>query len=199
MKSRYFFSTLAGVAMAVVLFAVNGLAQQVRSLTSNELTVDKLVNVLMPKGPQPRGIGLKPPVCTHFHEQASRGIELEPKADIAAISVEFETNSATLKPEAEKTLDTLSEALDSAELKPCCFQIQGYTDSTGGRRLNQRLSQARAESVTKYLAQRGIDQQRMMSKGFGPARPIATNATPQGRAKNRRVQVVNLGYGTEAE
>jgi outer membrane protein OmpA-like peptidoglycan-associated protein len=196
MNGRQLFKALAGVAASLLLFAGSGQAQQVRSLNSNELTVNKLVSVLAPKGGQPRGIGLEPPECTHFRQQASRGIELEPKADIAAISVEFETNSATLKPQAKKTLDTLSQALESAELKPCCFEIQGYTDSTGSLSLNKRLSEARAESVTRYLAEHGVDVKRMMPQGFGPAQPIASNATREGRAKNRRVQVVNLGYGT---
>ncbi len=199
MKGRRFLSIVAGLAATALVFAASGLAQQVRALTGSELTPDKLVSVLTPKGPRPRGIGLKPPQCTHFREQASRGIELMPKADIAALSVEFETNSAQLTPGAEKTLDTLGQALDSAELKPCCFQIQGHTDSTGSRRLNQRLSQARAESVISYLVQHGIERERMMPRGYGPAKPIASNATVEGRAKNRRVQVVNLGYGTPAE
>jgi outer membrane protein OmpA-like peptidoglycan-associated protein len=180
----------------VLIVAVRGSAQQVRSLPSGELSRDRLVSILTPKSPRPRGIGLVPPECTHFHEQAARGIELMPKADIAAISVEFDTNSARLKPDAEKTLDILGQALESAELKPCCFQIQGHTDSTGSRRLNQRLSEARAQSVIDYLSEHGIDRGRMMPKGFGPAKPIASNANAEGRAKNRRVQVVNLGYGT---
>jgi len=199
MKLRQLASMLAGLGGVALVFAATGSAQRVRSLNVNGLTADKLVDVLKPQGPRPRGVGLTPPKCSHFVKQASRGIELVPKADIAAISVEFATNSAQLRPDAQKTLDTLSQALDSDTLKPCCFEIQGYTDATGGRRLNHQLSQARAVSVVSYLAQHGIDRERMMPQGFGPDKPIASNATSEGRAKNRRVQVVNLGYGSGAE
>ena len=188
---------IAALAAGSMIPAPRGFAQRVRDLTSTNLTSDKLVNVLTPKGARPRGIGLKPPECTHFREQASRGIELAPKADIAAIAVEFEVNSSDLTPQAQKTLDTLGSALGSAELKPCCFEIQGYTDAKGSAEYNQKLSEERALSVISYLAEHaGIEKNRMVPKGFGKSHPLASNATEAGRAKNRRVQIVNLGYGT---
>ena len=194
---RSFAIGVAVIAGCVLSVAPRVFAQRVRQLTGENVTSDKLVQVLTPKGPRPRGIGLQPPRCTHFHQQASRGIELAPKADIAALSVEFNTNSADLTPAAQKTLDTLAQALDSAELKPCCFEIEGYTDSSGGKALNKKLSAARAESVVNYLTQHaGIDRTRMMPEGFGAASPVASNATEAGRSENRRVQVLNLGYGT---
>ena len=194
---RSFAVGVAVIAGCVLSVAPRVFAQRVRQLTGENVTSDKLVQVLTPKGPRPRGIGLQPPQCTHFHQQAARGIELAPKADIAALSVEFNTNSADLTPAAQKTLDTLAQALDSAELKPCCFEIEGYTDSSGGKALNKKLSAARAESVVNYLTQHaGIDRTRMMPEGFGAASPVASNATEVGRSENRRVQVVNLGYGT---
>src|SRR5262249_4336726 len=126
----------------------------------------------------------------------SRGVLLTPKSDIASFVVEFDFNSAVLRPESEKTLDTLGEALKSDALKPCCFEIDGYTDSIGGSGYNQMLSEERAQSVIDYLSTRdGIERERMISKGFGKTHPIANNATEEGRQKNRRVQVVNLGYG----
>lgn len=191
------------IGVAVISGCILGLvprvsAQHIRELGGANLTPDNLINVLAPKGPRPRGIGLQPPKCTHFHQEAARGIELAPKADIAALMVEFNTDSAELTPAARKTLETLGQALESAELKPCCFEIEGYTDSTGSKALNDRLSQARAESVINYLAQHaGIDRSRMTPKGFGESSPLASNATTTGRAENRRVQIVNLGYGAQ--
>ncbi|MGH7934840.1 MAG: OmpA family protein [Candidatus Binataceae bacterium] len=195
-----------GIMMSVLVLAAGALmsvppafAQHVRDLTGQNLTATKLVQVLTPPGPRPRGIGLQPPECTHFRQQAARGIELAPKADIAAITVEFDVDSATLTPEAQKSLDTLDQALSSAELKPCCFEIEGFTDSTGSAALNNNLSEARAESVIDYLGKHGVERNRMMPKGFGEAKPVASNATETGREKNRRVQIVNLGYGTPAQ
>jgi len=188
---------IAALAAASMITAPRAFSQHVRNLRGANLTSDKLVNVLTPKGPRPRGIGLKPPECAHFRQQTARGIELAPKADIAAIEVEFEVNSSDLRPDAQKVLDTLGSALGSAALKPCCFEIQGYTDATGGEEYNQKLSEARAQSVISYLANHaGIEKDRMMPKGFGKSHPLESNATEAGRAKNRRVQVVNLGYGT---
>jgi len=130
------------------------------------------------------------------HAEASRGIEPVAKADIASIEVEFDVNSATVTPASEKTLDTLGQALNSAALKPCCFEIAGYTDATGGAAYNQKLSEERAASVIDYLStHEGIERDRMTPKGFGKSHPIANNATEEGRQENRRVQVVNLGYG----
>jgi OOP family OmpA-OmpF porin len=168
----------------------------VHYLSGNDLTSGNLVHVLTPKGPRPRGIGLTPPECSHLRQRASRGIELAPKADIASIQIQFNVDSATLTPEDEKALDTLGQALGSGPLKPCCFEIDGYTDATGTTDHNQKLSQERAQSVIEYLnTHERIERDRMMPKGFGKTHAIATNATEEGRQKNRRVQVVNLGYG----
>ncbi|HEV7436688.1 MAG TPA: OmpA family protein, partial [Pseudorhizobium sp.] len=61
---------------------------------------------------------------------------------------------------------------------------------TGSLAHNQGLSERRAASVANYLAGRGVDQRRMSTLGFGPSQPIASNATPEGRAQNRRVEVL---------
>jgi outer membrane protein OmpA-like peptidoglycan-associated protein len=191
---------ITALPVALVVAAPRAFTQHVRDLTGANLTSDKLVNVLTPKGPRPRGIELKPTECTHFRQQASRGIELAPKADIAAIAIEFEFNSSDLTPQAQKTLDTVGQALDNATLKPCCFQIQGYTDSIGGDEYNQKLSEARAKSVINYLVDHErIERNRTMPKGFGKAHPLASNKTDEGRQKNRRVQIVNLGYGKTSD
>ena len=71
-------------------------------------------------------------------------------------------------------------------------RVEGYTDSSGTRAANLRLSQARAEAVTEYLAQKGIPRSRLEAKGYGDARPIAPNLTAHGRELNRRVEIVVL-------
>jgi outer membrane protein OmpA-like peptidoglycan-associated protein len=172
----------------------------VHYLSGDSLNSGNLVHVLTPRGPRPRGIGLKPPECSHLRHNVSRGILLVPKADIASIEVEFAVNSATLTPTSEKTLDTLGQALNSATLKPCCFEIDGYTDATGGAGYNQKLSEERAQTVIDYLStHEHIERERMMPKGFGKSHAIASNATEEGRQKNRRVQVVNLGFGETSQ
>jgi outer membrane protein OmpA-like peptidoglycan-associated protein len=194
MKNRatiIIFTIVAAAALPPTAFA-----QHVRTLSGDKFNANNLVHVPRPKGPRPRGVGLKPPECTQLRAKASRGLELEPKSDIASIVVEFDVNSASLTPASENTLDTLGQALNAATLKPCCFEIDGYTDASGGVSYNQKLSEERAAAVIDYLASHdGIERERMMPKGYGKSRPLASNASEEGRHKNRRVQVVNLGYG----
>lgn len=68
--------------------------------------------------------------------------------------------------------------------------VEGHTDSQGSAASNQDLSQRRAQSVRDYLVSRGIAGDRVTSQGFGPTRAIADNASAEGRANNRRVEIV---------
>ena len=69
------------------------------------------------------------------------------------------------------------------------IEIVGFTDSTGSRQYNMDLSQRRAQSVATYLTAQGVDGTRLSTRGAGPDQPIASNATADGRAQNRRVEV----------
>ena len=69
------------------------------------------------------------------------------------------------------------------------LEIQGYTDNTGNLASNQKLSQQRANSVVNYLIKNGIEKERLIARGFGPANPIADNKTADGKAQNRRVEM----------
>jgi outer membrane protein OmpA-like peptidoglycan-associated protein len=188
--------TLAFISIlcaALFTLATSTRAQHVNDLTGRSVTAADLVSVLAPKV---RDIGLVSPDCTGLRKAAGRGLELMPKADIAAITVEFASGSAELAPGDEKILASLGDALSSETLKPCCFEIEGHTDSIGGAPYNVRLSEHRAQAVVNYLAASGtVERDRMIAVGKGKSQPIASNATPEGRAKNRRVQIVNLGYG----
>ncbi|MFN6953726.1 MAG: OmpA family protein [Acetobacteraceae bacterium] len=117
-------------------------------------------------------------------------------ADVPAVSltVTFATGSARLTPQAEQTLNTLGRALASAELAPFRFRIEGHTDTTGSRALNQALSEERAAAVRDYLIQRhGISPQRLVAVGFGQDQLLVPTPDNTPEARNRRVQVVNIG------
>ena len=100
--------------------------------------------------------------------------------------VHFEFDSSQLTRESERRLDEIVAGL---RLEPeVVFEIAGHTDSVGLDEYNDRLSQARALSVMRYLAGRGLESERMTARGYGERQPIDTNATHEGRARNRRVE-----------
>ncbi len=100
----------------------------------------------------------------------------------------FDVNEATLKPDARVTLAKLAGIL--LIMPELNLRIEGHTDSTGGAAYNLRLSQRRADAVLDLLAEQGVASSRMVSVGYGLDRPIADNDTREGRAKNRRVEIV---------
>lgn len=100
----------------------------------------------------------------------------------------FPFDSAELQPGAERTLDRLAQYLrDNPDY---LVLIEGHTDATGDAGYNQQLSERRADAVRAALAQRGIGRDRVRSVGLGEDYPVASNAQPEGRAQNRRVEVV---------
>ncbi len=100
--------------------------------------------------------------------------------------VEFESGQAVLTPTGKVILDEMGAAM--LKLKGQKVEIIGHTDNVGLRTSNQNLSQARAEAVRNYLAGKGIAAETLVASGSGPDRPIASNDTVEGRARNRRIE-----------
>ncbi len=101
--------------------------------------------------------------------------------------INFDFDRATIKPEFEGVLDAGVEALkENADVR---VQVAGYTDSVGTDAYNQGLSERRANAVLEYLSTHGIDGSRLSAVGFGETNPVADNATDDGRAQNRRVEL----------
>ncbi|MEI7455137.1 MAG: outer membrane beta-barrel protein [Nitrosomonadales bacterium] len=99
----------------------------------------------------------------------------------------FDTSSAKLKPAADKKLN---EVVDfAAKYKESNLAVTGYTDSTGSKKLNQKLSEKRAASVKAFLVKKGVAADRITAKGAADANPVADNKTKAGRAQNRRVEI----------
>jgi OmpA-OmpF porin, OOP family len=113
------------------------------------------------------------------------------KATLVLQGVTFATGKAELTPDSKQILDRVAERVVS--LAPSMggghIEIGGHTDNTGSRRLNARLSQARADAVKAYLVSKGVPADMLTAKGYGPDRPVDTNATAEGRANNRRVEL----------
>jgi len=123
--------------------------------------------------------GMDNPVRTH------EGTQFTFSSDLL-----FPTNSSYLTDEAKEELGKLASALKADLSKK--IRVDGHTDSTGEARYNQWLSEKRAASVEKFLADAGVSPSRIVTKGLGQTKPIADNKTPEGRQRNRRVEVTVL-------
>ncbi len=115
--------------------------------------------------------------------------ELRATGHASVYGILFDTGKSELKPESNNALDEITKLM---KMEPALMlYVVGHTDNVGGLDYNMRLSQARAEAVVQALArERGVDATRLKSFGNGPYAPVATNETEDGRAKNRRVDLV---------
>jgi outer membrane protein OmpA-like peptidoglycan-associated protein len=102
--------------------------------------------------------------------------------------ISFDTGKATLKPDTRVTVGKLAGIL--LMIPDLNIRIEGYTDSTGQAATNMKLSAERAKNVFGLLREQGIDEARMAYEGYGAENPIAANDTAEGRAKNRRVEII---------
>jgi len=118
-------------------------------------------------------------------------VKQEPRGMVITLSggVLFASSKAELLPAAQVKLNTVAEALTQQD-PDSKMVVEGHTDSQGGEKYNQDLSQRRAQAVRDYLVSRGIAADRVTSQGFGFSRSIADNKSAEGRANNRRVEIV---------
>jgi len=103
----------------------------------------------------------------------------------------FDFDKAVLKPEGKAKLDDLVNKIKAINLE--VIIAVGHTDSVGADAYNQKLSVRRSEAVKAYLVTKGIEKNRVYTEGKGEKQPVADNKTPEGRAKNRRVEIEVVG------
>ena len=101
--------------------------------------------------------------------------------------ITFAYDRYDIQPQFQATLDQVAQTLTA--YNQTYIDVLGHTDSTGSDAYNQGLSERRAQSVASYLTSRGVQPARIATRGFGESAPIATNATDEGRAENRRVEI----------
>lgn len=124
-------------------------------------------------------------------------VKQEPRGMVITLSggVLFASAKYDLLPQAQAKLSEVADVLTKQD-PDSRILVQGYTDSQGSASFNQDLSQHRAEAVRAYLVAHGIASDRVTAQGFGPGNPVADNASPEGRADNRRVEIVVQPKGT---
>jgi outer membrane protein OmpA-like peptidoglycan-associated protein len=130
----------------------------------------------------PSGVEVDAEGCQILFQPTKKTLILE--------GVNFETGKSTLTPESEAILNGVAESLVANDT--IRVQVTGHTDNTGSLAVNRRLSRARADAVRNYLISKGVAEDRLTARGFGPDQPIASNRTAEGRAQNRRVELTRL-------
>jgi SH3 domain-containing YSC84-like protein 1 len=123
-------------------------------------------------------------------ETAGVGHNLDKDRRVTLSDVHFQSGSADITADSQGALNELVSALQAHP--NWRVRVEGFTDNVGSRDSNLKLSSDRADAVKNWLADHGVDRSRLSSKGFGEARPVATNSTEKGRAKNRRVELVRV-------
>lgn len=124
-----------------------------------------------------------------------RGAEVQQTEDEIKVTfrkVTFDVNKTDIKPEFQAALDDLATAL-SKRYPNAALEIKGFTDSSGSEEYNAKLSEQRAIAVKTFMIGKGLSQERLASRGLGEANPVASNDTPEGRAMNRRVELLVTG------
>lgn len=121
----------------------------------------------------------------------SQAAQVSREGNLLAITlkgdVTFDTNSAAVRPGLYNEIDRIAQVM--VQYPETQILVQGHTDSMGDAAYNQTLSERRAEAVKNLLIQRGVSPYRVTSMGYGETMPVATNATPEGRQMNRRVEI----------
>ncbi len=169
---------LLAASEADALARARALAEEDTRDSDGDGVPDRLDNCPYEKGP-PENHG-----CPRSRRQVV--ILREDRIEILE-KVYFSPGKARIEARSKRLLDQVASVLQ-AHPELVRIQVEGHTDDRGPASFNQTLSQARAESVVRALTQRGIPAQRLVARGFGLGRPVASNATRQGREKNRRVE-----------
>jgi OmpA-OmpF porin, OOP family len=211
---RGFLKPIVAVPVAIIALSAMG------GVASAQQSADSIIAALKPGGnlvsgstrgiklggsaPAAQAPSVARPVSTSPapRPQVAHGAAAPAQAEASApaagpsvnLTVNFPTGSAELTPSARASLDALGKALASNDLANFRFRIEGHTDNVGSREENLSLSQRRAEAVVSYLAsQYNVAPTRLEAVGMGQEQPLVSTPPQTPEARNRRVQVINLG------
>jgi outer membrane protein OmpA-like peptidoglycan-associated protein len=145
---------------------------------------------LAASGPAPVASASVPPAAPAATSPRATVAQLEKGEDLVLPEVYFQQGQATLLLVAQEALNRLATSLQATPNRR--FEVQGHTDNVGEPELNRQLSQRRAEAVCRYLIARGVASGQLMPKGYGSTQPVANNADPAQRPRNRRVVLHRL-------
>lgn len=187
-------STAAILSAALALASASALAQgSPQASPAGTPSTEAIIKSLTPTGGigTTRGIRMVHPGETAPSSAAPSAAAAAPSISLTVL---FATGSADLTPEAVQTVDQLGRALASQQLASYRFRIEGHTDTVGTPAYNLALSKRRAETVVSYLEQKfNVPGSRLQAVGMGEKGLLVQTPNDTAEARNRRVQVVNLG------
>jgi OOP family OmpA-OmpF porin len=123
-------------------------------------------------------------------DAAAMGNAIDQSGHVAVYGIHFDTGKAAILPDSEPILAQIQALLQQRpDLK---LRVEGHTDNAGTRTANQKLSEQRAAAVVSWLVGHGLDRSRLAAQCFADTKPVADNSTEEGRAQNRRVELVKM-------
>jgi OOP family OmpA-OmpF porin len=121
-------------------------------------------------------------------DASSLSDDINKSGHVAVYGIRFETGKAAILPDSESVLGEIVKLLQqNPDLK---LRVEGHTDNQGNAAANQSISEKRAQAVVAWLTAHGVEAGRLTAKGWGQTKPVEDNSTDEGRAKNRRVELV---------
>ena len=203
---------------AITLTAALSMTAGLAIAADNNVSADQILNALQPK-PLTRGLSIGVPqvdpsvkareisFVETLRNRKTRSLSLGEREEIAEIAstkpkidlnIQFDYNSAEISKASLSSVQELGKALSNPSLKGSTFVVAGHTDAIGGEAYNQDLSERRADSIKRYLAEKyGINGTDLVTVGYGKTKPIDPNAPLD--PINRRVQVVNMDTKTASK
>ena len=207
---------LSGIKMIVTIGATLSMTAGL-ALAGDNVSADQILNALQPK-PLTRGLSIGPQADPsakakeiHFvdtlRNRKSRSLSMGEREEIAEIAstkpkidleIQFDYNSADIRPSSIPDVQALGQALSNARLRGSTFVVAGHTDAVGGETYNQDLSERRADTIKRYLTEKyGLNGSDLVTVGYGKSKPKDPNAPLD--PVNRRVQVVNMDTKTASK
>jgi outer membrane protein OmpA-like peptidoglycan-associated protein len=203
---------------AITLTAALSMTAGLAIAADNNVSADQILNALQPK-PLTRGLSIGVPqvdpsvkareisFVETLRNRKTRSLSLGEREEIAEIAstkpkidlnIQFDYNSAEISKASLSSVQELGKALSNPSLKGSTFVVAGHTDAIGGEAYNQDLSERRADTIKRYLAEKyGINGTDLVTVGYGKTKPIDPNAPMD--PINRRVQVVNMDTKTASK
>ena len=212
MTSFHGLTALKAITLGAALSMTAGFA-----FAGDNVSTDQIINALQPK-PLTRGLSVGPQFdpaakakeaefVQTLRNRKTRSLsmgEREEIADIAStkpnidLDIQFDYNSADISTASMPSVQALGKALSNPSLKGSVFVVAGHTDAVGGEAFNQGLSERRADTIKRFLAEKyGITGSELVTVGYGKSRPKDPNAPMD--PVNRRVQVVNMDTKTASK